>query len=144
LGRDRDATFLPCIELPADQVKDKMIALDVRRKELEAQADSAPAPVRLHPKMSETYRDRVAFLIRALANGEGMDEAREAIRGLIEKIVVSPRADGPGLVIDLHGALASLLLLATGAPVERVARMDSGAQNVKRSPREELQDVDFI
>lgn len=104
--------------VPADQVKDKMIALDTRRKELEAQlaqADASPAPVRLHPKISETYRERVAALIRGLADSDGMEEAREATRGLIEKIVLSPRAEGPGLTIDLHGALASLLLLATGA-----------------------------
>ena len=133
--------------VPADQVKDKMIALDARRKELEAQlaqTDASPAPVRLHPKMSETYRERVAALIRALAESEGMEEAREAIRGLIEKIVLTPRADGPGLTVDLHGALASLLLLATGAPVQRVARMASVAQNDKSSAGAEPQGVDMI
>lgn len=133
--------------VPPDQVKDKMIALDVRRKELEAQitrADAAPAPVRLHPKMSETYRERVATLIRGLGEGEGMEEAREAIRGLIEKIVLTPRAEGPGLTVDLHGALASLLLLATGAPVHRVARMAAGGRNDKSSAGAELQGVDLI
>jgi len=133
--------------VPADQVKDKMIALDDRRKDLEAQlaaADNAPAPVRLHPKMSETYRERVAVLIRGLGAGEGMEEAREALRGLIEKIVLSPREDGPGLTVDLHGALASLLMLATGAPTHQVARMASGAQNAKSSAGAEFQDVDMV
>jgi site-specific DNA recombinase len=133
--------------VPADQVKDKMIALDARRKELEAQlaqADASPAPVRLHPKMSETYRERVAALIRALAESEGMEEAREAIRGLIEKIVLNPRVNGPGLTIDLHGALASLLLLATGAPTHQVARMATGGQNAKNSAGAELQGIDMI
>jgi hypothetical protein len=133
--------------VPADQVKDKMIALDDRRKDLEAQlaaADAAPAPVRLHPTMSQTYRDRVAALIRALAESEGMEEAREAIRGLIEKIVLTPRAEGLGLTVDLHGALASLLLLATGAPVHRVARMAAGAQNDKSSAGAELQGIDIV
>ncbi len=71
--------------VPAEQVKDKMIALDARRRDLEAQlatADSTPAPLRLHPRMSETYRERVAALIRGLAEGEGMEEAREALRGV--------------------------------------------------------------
>ncbi|WP_035026326.1 recombinase family protein [Gemmobacter nectariphilus] len=133
--------------VPADQVKDKMIALDARRKELEAQiaqADAAPAPVRLHPKMSETYRERVAALIQGLADREGMEEAREAIRGLIEKIVLTPRAEGPGLTVELHGALASLLLLATGAPVHQVASMASVAQNDKSSAGAELQGVDIV
>ncbi len=111
--------------VPADQVKDKMIALDERRKDLEAQlatAEASPALLRFHPKMSETYRERVAALIQGLAEHEGMDEAREALRGLIETIVLTPVAAGTegadgGLAIDLHGALASLLRLATGAAV---------------------------
>ncbi|WP_322893366.1 recombinase family protein [Yoonia sp. 67] len=133
--------------VPADQVKDKMIALDDRRKDLEAQlaaADNSLAPVRLHPKMSETYRERVAALIRGLGESEGMEEAREAIRGLIEKIVLTPRADAPSLTIDLYGALASLLMLATGAPTHQVARMALGAQNAKSSAGAEFQDVDNI
>ena len=133
--------------VPAEQVKDKMIALDVRRKELEAQlaaVESAPAPVRLHPRMSETYRERVATLIRELGDGAGTEEAQEALRGLIEKIVLSPRADGPGLTIDVYGALASLLLLATGAPVGRVTRMARGGQNARSSAGAELQGIDFI
>ena len=133
--------------VPADQVKDKMNALDARRKELEAQlalADASPAPVRLHPKMSETYRERVAALIQGLAESEGMEEAREAIRGLIEKIVLTPRTEGPGMTIDLHGALASLLLLATDAPTHQVARMASGGQNAKSSAPAELQGIDIV
>jgi DNA invertase Pin-like site-specific DNA recombinase len=133
--------------VPADQVKDKMNALDARRKELEAQlalADASPAPVRLHPKMSETYRERVAALIQGLAESEGMEEAREAIRGLIEKIVLTPRTEGPGMTIDLHGALASLLLLATDAPTHQVARMASGGQNAKSSASAELQGIDIV
>ena len=123
-----------------------MIALDARRKELEAQlarADAAPAPVPLHPKMSQTYRQRVAALIRGLADSEGLEEAREAIRGLIEKIVLTPCAEGPGRVIDFHGALASLLL-ATGAPVQRVARMAAEDQNSGRSAAADFQVIDFI
>jgi hypothetical protein len=73
-----------------------------------------------------------------------MEEAREALRGLIEKIVLLPRADGSGLTIDLHGALAGLLLLATGAPAHRVAQMAAGRQNRESSARAEPQDVDII
>ncbi|WP_028914259.1 hypothetical protein, partial [Pseudorhodobacter ferrugineus] len=49
---------------------------------------------------------------------------------------------GTGLTIDLHGALASLLMLATGAPTHQVARMASGAQNAKSSAVAALQGVD--
>jgi site-specific DNA recombinase len=133
--------------VPAEQVKDKMIALDARRRELEAQLeaqDAAPAPLRLHPKMSETYRARVAALIRGLGDAEGFEEAREAIRGLIEKIVLSPREGGEGLAIDLHGALASLLLLATAASDQQATRLASTARNGKSSAGAELQGIDNI
>lgn len=53
-----------------------MIALDARRKKPEAQpvaAHNAPAAVRLHLTTSDTFRERIASLIRAL-------EARKAIR----------------------------------------------------------------
>ncbi|MDB6454376.1 hypothetical protein [Falsirhodobacter sp. 20TX0035] len=42
--------------VPADQVKDRMIALDACRKELEADLGVAPAPdpMRIHPGMAQT------------------------------------------------------------------------------------------
>ncbi|WP_444465293.1 hypothetical protein [Rhodobacter capsulatus] len=72
-----------------------------------------------------------------------MELAKEALRGLIERIVLTPDPAGDGLVVDLHGALASLLLLATGAPVHRVARLGSGDKNDKSSAGAELQGFDI-
>jgi len=112
--------------VPGALVKDKMISLDAQRQKIEAKlasAQASPAPLRFHPKMAETYRDRVGTLIRGLGREDGLEETREALRGLIEKIVLVPRSDGQGLDIDLHGALAGLLRLATG--VEQ--RQGSGA-----------------
>jgi len=105
-------------------VKDKMISLDDQRVRLEAKLEAtqaSPAPLRFHPTMAETYRDRVGVLIEGLGREDGLEETREALRGLIEKIVLEPRADGAGLDVDLHGALAGLLRLATGAQEQRAA-----------------------
>ncbi|WP_116086434.1 zinc ribbon domain-containing protein [Tropicimonas sp. IMCC34011] len=101
--------------VPAEQVKDRMIALDARRRDLEAElaATTAPSPLRYHPGMAVTYRDRVGALIRGLGDADGMEAAKDALRGLVERIVLTPEADGD-LSIDLHGALAALLQLATG------------------------------
>jgi site-specific DNA recombinase len=130
--------------VPADQVKDKMIALDTRRKDLEAQlatAEASPALLRFHPKMSETYRERVAALIRGLGETNAMDEAREAVRSLIEKIVLTPaEGEDGGLSIDLHGALASLLRLATGAAVYG----DGGGKNAFKACEIDSQAFDMI
>ena len=133
--------------VPAEQVKDKMISLDARRQQLEDQlegADATPAPVAFHPRMAETYRDRVAALIRGLGEEDGLEETREALRGLVEKIVLEPRADGTGLDVDLHGALAALLRLATGASVREVAKAGAKGRTRKNSASAELHGVDNI
>lgn len=78
-----------------------------------------------HGEDLPTYRYRVGQLIRGLSEPEGAEEAKEALRALValvEKIVLVPEADednGTRLAIDLHGALASLLCLATGRPVHK-------------------------
>ncbi|WP_376870190.1 recombinase family protein [Albirhodobacter sp. R86504] len=107
--------------VPAEQVKDRMIALDARRIELEAQLsrEPAPSPIRIHPKMAETYRAQVGLLIEQLQQPEGMLEAKEALRGLIDRIVLTPPPEGGKLSIHLEGALAALLLLSLGSKTQK-------------------------
>ena len=65
--------------------------------------------------MAETYRARVTRLISALgAHGE-FNETWEALRALIDKIVLTPSADGEGMEIELCGDLGGLLRLVSGA-----------------------------
>jgi len=83
--------------VPGEQVEDHMIALDARRQQLEAElAANAPSdPVRLHPAMGESYRLRVRELVTGLsASGDGPSslEAREAVRALVSRIVLTPVA----------------------------------------------------
>ncbi|RBP86950.1 DNA invertase Pin-like site-specific DNA recombinase [Rhodobacter sp. 140A] len=127
--------------VPAEQVKDRMIALDMRRKELERQlvATPSPDPIRIHPGMAKTYRERIGQLIAGLSQAERMDEAKEALRALIETVELVPLAaeesetDKPGLAIHLHGALASLLRLACGLPVHEVVGAAAQTQKAPRS-----------
>lgn len=115
--------------VPAEQVKDKMIALDTRRIELEAQMerDPAPSPIRIHPKLAETYRDKVATLIRQLQEPDGMLEAKDALRGLIERIVLQREEPDGKLAIHLEGALAQLLILSLGSKSNHGPRSKSQA-----------------
>ncbi|RJL05530.1 recombinase family protein [Paracoccus aestuarii] len=132
--------------VPAEQVKDRMIELDARRKDLERQLSSSPAPdpVRFHPSMAKTYRDRVGQLIRGLSDAEGQEEAKEALRALVEKIVLTPGPDGEGLAIDLHGALASLLRLAIGQPLARAGISHARSGNDKKSAAADSHSTDII
>ena len=108
----------------ASQLKDRTNALDTRRQQLEDELSTgSPAePVRLHPAMAETYRVRVRELVAALSDRSeeaAALEAREAVRALVTRIVLTPEVVPgrklPEVRIDLEGALAGILHLAAGA-----------------------------
>ncbi len=71
--------------LRAPGLQHKLDLLEARRAELERQLHAAPPAVpRLHPNMTEVYRDRVGQLQRAMA--EDKDSAvLEAVRALIAR-----------------------------------------------------------
>jgi DNA invertase Pin-like site-specific DNA recombinase len=95
-------------EIAVDEGKSEVKTLDARRKELQAQLENAdePPPL-LHPEMAELYRQKVTTLAQALEHPESRTEATEALRGLIEAIVMTP-AEG-ALRIELKGNLAAML-----------------------------------
>ena len=67
--------------------------------------------------MADLYRQNVTTLAQALEHPETRTEASEALRGLIDAIVLTP--DQGELQIELKGNLAAML---------------GAAQNAKRSP----------
>lgn len=76
---------------------------------MEGAAEDLPA---LHPSMADRYRKEVTNLIDSLNDQENRTEAATLLRKLIDKIVLKPDPDGPGLLIDLHGDLAGILTMA--------------------------------
>ena len=100
------------------EVKDELNANAAKREELKATLAAADAPPPLlHPEMAGLYRQKVTALALALEHPETRTEASEALRGLIEAIVLTP--DQGELQIELKGNLAAML---------------GAAQNAKRSP----------
>ena len=71
------------------------------------------AAPRLHPNLAALYRRKVADLHRALNAAETRAEAAEALRGLIDEIVLVP--EGGSLQLELRGDLAAILALAMDA-----------------------------
>ena len=108
-------------EIAVDEGKAEIKSLDARRKELQAQLGNAdePPPL-LHPEMAELYRQKVTTLAQALEHPETRTEAREALRGLIDAIVMTP-AEG-ALRIELKGNLAAML----GATVQSKRSPETG------------------
>src|SRR5207302_1154285 len=99
-------------------VKDELHAKAAKREELPARPAAADAPPPLlHPEMAQLYRQNVTALAQALEHQETRTEASEALRGLIDAIVLTPNQGE--LQIELKGNLAAML---------------GAAQNAKRSP----------
>jgi hypothetical protein len=77
--------------VPASEVKDELNANAVRREELKARLSAADAPPPLlHPEMAGLYRQKVTALAQALEHPETRTEASEALRSLIDAIVLTP------------------------------------------------------
>lgn len=88
----------------------RLAKLEQRRVALEAEAAMATAPAsRLHPNLAVTYRRKVADLVAAL-DADDDAEARELVRGLVERVALYP--DGDGQRVEIRGELAAILQLA--------------------------------
>ena len=107
----------------------RMDAANNRKAEIEAEiaASARPEPVRLHPRLSETYRERIGELLQDLAvhgpTAPQSNAARERIRALITRVRLTPDDDAThGYQIDLEGDLAGILALAAGAKAQDAKR----------------------
>jgi site-specific DNA recombinase len=91
-------------------VKDELNANAARREQLEAKlaATEEPPPL-LHPEMARIYRAKVTELAKALQEPHSRSEATEALRGLVDAIVLTPDQAGEALQIELRGNLAAML-----------------------------------
>ncbi len=107
-------------DTPAERIKAKMEQLETRQRQLEKDLARSPAPastVRIHPRMADTYHDRIRSLVAGLTEADHETEARNAIRSLIDKIVASPmptKGKRHTLALTLHGDLAGILGLSLG------------------------------
>lgn len=113
--------------VPGREVREPMTALSDRKEQLkqELAVVQEPKPL-LHPNMASVYREKVMTLRAALEKEEDRPRASEAIRGLIEAIVLEP--DGKQYRILVQGDLAAMLQLAAnekGRPLGTTFRFRS-------------------
>jgi len=95
-------------------MKAKMEELEDRKRVLKASITQAPEPaiLRMHPSLTELYRQKIGDLAAALSNPAVRVEAAEAMRGLISEIRLNPATDAPnGHQIELSGDLAAICAL---------------------------------
>jgi site-specific DNA recombinase len=110
--RRKIASLIRAIEdgLYEPSMKVRMAELEAEKAALEERLASAPAApkIRLHPNLPGLYREKVAKIEEVLADPEIQAEAAVIIRSQIEKITLTPDADGR-LEVLLQGDLARIL-----------------------------------
>ena len=116
--RREQARFIAAIRdgAPAGPLAQPMASAEKEEQRLvdEIGAAQKPDPVRLHPGMAQIYRRKVGDLVAALTKEDDAGMAREAIRNLIDRVILTPDGQAKGgLRIDLEGELAGILALAT-------------------------------
>ena len=91
-------------------MKAKMTKLEGRKQELVVLLDGAPADKPdLLPNAAAIYATKVATLAEALNQPDVRTQAAEALRMLIDKIVLTPGPQRGEVFATLHGELATIL-----------------------------------
>ncbi|WP_206613895.1 hypothetical protein [Paenirhodobacter populi] len=86
------------------------MALEARKKELaELLADIPEDVPDILPSVSAVYAKKVAVLTGALDRPDERPQAAEALRMLIEKIVLTPGPERGEIYATLHGELRTIL-----------------------------------
>ena len=122
--------------IPASAVKDELQRVCDRQEELQAIMKAQKDAIKpiIHPAMAQRYRQAIQALRAALKQEQEPGEVREQVRGLIDKIVLTPCDDAKyGLKLDLYGNLAGILALAAsdgkGDKSIQYIKMVAGARN---------------
>ena len=110
---------------------DRPRELKARQDELETRLADAPATLPdIHPNVAGIYRDKVERLAAALDNPGERDEAAVAIRGLIERIVLTPGVAWGEMDAKLVGDLGTILEWASAGDKRRRANAPSPHMSV--------------
>ncbi len=119
----------------APGLQDKLSALEAKRAVLTAKLEApAPATPRLHPNLAQIYRDKVERLGDALKATPDSQEAIDAIRALIDRVVLTPLPTGRGFEIELIGEIAAMVALGlTDGGKGRAANLASDPGLFERS-----------
>jgi DNA invertase Pin-like site-specific DNA recombinase len=108
------------------EVRDLLRQASEERDAVAAELDDLDAchVVTMHPRLADTYRKRIDQLSTALeGSSDARAEAKQALRGLVEKVVVIPKQDR-GVDLELHGRLAEIISFAQNKKAPAEARAD--------------------
>jgi site-specific DNA recombinase len=132
---------------------DQLLELEAQEDAIRARLAAAPTDVPdIHPNISEIYRRKVERFAEALAHPEERQEAADALRGLIERIVLTPGTKRGEVNAMLHGEFGTILewldrrncanadspldAFASGGPGMSVSVVAGGRSNRDRQSKE--------
>ena len=93
-----------------ESMKAEMDTLEARKEELNSLLADAPEDTPdILPSASAIYAKKVSALTKALNRKEERQEAAETLRGLIEKISLTPGPERGEIYATLHGELGTIL-----------------------------------
>ena len=114
-----DGLRTPGLKVKLDELEAKLAALDAQL------AAPAPSPLRLHPNLSELYRQKVDALANTLSDPQIRTPALEVMRGLIEHVTVHHGSEG--VTLELEGALTAMIGFAQNDKSPLGSGLDVGA-----------------
>ncbi len=102
-----DGLYHPSMKAKMTELEDRKVALEAAL----AAKPEEPSALRLHPGLSDLYRQKVSTLADALNAPGTRVEATEVLRSLLTTVRLHP--EGDGLSIELVGDIAGILGLST-------------------------------
>ncbi|MEM1152419.1 MAG: recombinase family protein [Pseudomonadota bacterium] len=107
--------------VPTELILDNAHYVNDRMKEVKRLLEDQPEErVIFHPNMATRYQREIRDLIETLNRPKSRAEAAMHLRGLIDKVTLTPCENEDRLIVDLHGDLAGILSVATSAERQRV------------------------
>ena len=108
--------------LYSQSMNKRLTDLELKKRDIESRlAEPAPATPRIHPNVHKIYERKISDLVVTLNSGDVRTEAADILRGLIDKIVLTPLEGANGCSITVHGDLATILAFCEtrGKPKEK-------------------------
>lgn len=89
---------------------DRLDKLDVRQQQLKARLAAKPIDTPdIHPNLAEIYRRKIEKLTETLKQPEERAEAAEAIRSLIDRVIIAPGPKKGEVIAELYGEFRTIL-----------------------------------
>ena len=89
---------------------DRLTELGARQDDLNARLSQVPVDIPdIHPNIGDIYRRRIERLSDALGHPDDAREAAEALREVIDRIVITPGEKRGAVNVALHGDLGTIL-----------------------------------